>query len=29
MFRGNRADPSSFNARQVIANLRPTIQVPK
>lgn len=29
MFRGNRTDPSSFNARQVIANLRPTIQVPK
>ena len=30
MFRGNRAgDPSSFDARQVIANLRPTIQVPR
>lgn len=29
MFRGRRADPSSFDARQVIANLRPTIVVPK
>lgn len=29
MFRGTRADPSSFNARQVIANLQPTIQVPR
>jgi hypothetical protein len=28
MFRGRRADPASFDARQVIANLRPTIQVP-
>ena len=30
MFRGARAgDPHSFDARQVIANLRPTIMVPK
>jgi len=30
MFRGNRpSDPSSFDARQVIGNLRPTIQVPR
>jgi hypothetical protein len=29
MFRGTRADPSSFNARQVITNLRPTIVVPR
>lgn len=29
MFRGNRADASSFDARQVIANLRPTIVVPR
>jgi len=30
MFRGSRpSDPSSFDARQVIGNLRPTIQVPR
>lgn len=29
MFRGARNDPSSFDARQVIGNLRPTIVVPK
>lgn len=29
MFRGRRADPSSFDARQVIDNLRPTIVVPR
>jgi hypothetical protein len=29
MFRGTRNDPSSFNAREVIANLQPTIQVPR
>jgi hypothetical protein len=29
MFRGARADSSSFNARQVIGNLRPTIAVPR
>jgi hypothetical protein len=29
MFRGARSDASSFNARQVIANLRPSIVVPK
>jgi hypothetical protein len=29
MFRGSRTDASSFNARQVIANLRPSIVVPK
>jgi len=29
MFRGSRSDASSFNARQVITNLRPTIQVPR
>ena len=29
MFRGRRADPSSFDARQVIANLRPTIVAPR
>jgi hypothetical protein len=29
MFRGNRGGASNFNARQVIANLRPTIQVPR
>ena len=29
MFRGRRAEPASFDARQVIANLRPTIRVPR
>jgi hypothetical protein len=29
MFRGAPRDPTSFNARQVIANLQPTIVVPK
>jgi hypothetical protein len=29
MSRGPAASPQSFNARQVIANLRPTIQVPR
>jgi hypothetical protein len=29
MFRGRRTDPASFDASQVIANLRPTIVVPK
>lgn len=29
MFRGRRGDPQSFDARQVITNLRPTIVVPK
>ncbi len=29
MFRGRRADAASFDARQVIANLRPTIVVPR
>lgn len=29
MFRGPRADPASFDARQVITNLRPTIVVPR
>lgn len=29
MFRGRRTDAASFDARQVIANLRPTIQIPR
>ena len=29
MFRGRRTDPMSFDARQVMANLRPTIVVPR
>lgn len=29
MFRGRRADVQSFDARQVIGNLRPTIVIPK
>ena len=29
MLRGRRADPMNFDARQVIANLRPTIEVPR
>lgn len=29
MFRGRRADPMSFDARQVVANLRPTIVIPR
>jgi hypothetical protein len=30
MFRGRRADdPSSFDARQVVQNLRPTIELPR
>jgi hypothetical protein len=29
MFRGRRTDATSFDARQVIANLRPAIEVPR
>lgn len=29
MFRGRRSDPMSFDARQVIANLQPTIVIPR
>jgi len=29
MFRGRREDPASFDARQVVENLRPTIELPR
>ena len=29
MFRGNRADNKSFNAREVLDNLGPTIELPR